>query len=157
MLNIYVKLLTPVGILDMDYVEELASKFPEFTEEGTVINEDFLMASMNIPGVINMIPMVNGVKAGFFQLAPFNAISSIIHPLVDPNFRMCTDEIMDCVTGYIQYHSRTTRKLQGFVPDTNKPALNFFIRNGFEVEGTLKNSMMREGILHNQVIVGKEI
>ncbi len=93
--------------------------------------------------------------AGLFCAIEKNPIMVEGHFSMLPEFYQYTDQCFSVCEQWIKSQGYT--KIQGFTPAWNKKAIKCNIRNGYEQEGLLKDSIKRDGQYYSQIVFGKRL
>lgn len=93
--------------------------------------------------------------AGLFCAIEKNPVLVEGHFSMLPEFYKYTDQCFWSAEQWLKAQGYT--KIQGFTPTWNKRAIKCNIRNGYEQEGLLKDSIKRDGQFYDQIVFGKRL
>ena len=95
----------------------------------------------------------DGNCVGFFAIQSHNSVTVEIHTTLLPECRgrnalIAGELIIDLILS-------THKKIISYIPEYNKKALVYAQVLGFEIEGLIKNSFLKNGKLYKQYLVGR--
>lgn len=105
---------------------------------------------LSVPEILTLSPNENTA----FFLVPHNSFSYEVHTCVtkDGRGKAASDAAREALE-YV-FGKTPVLKLLSWTPEFNKPALLFALRAGFEIEGRMKKSFLKNGTLHDETLVG---
>lgn len=104
--------------------------------------------------VIYLKLMDGDAVGGVLMMVPQNSVTYDLHTVILPEHRGAfTRKAGQAMLAWMFSHTNA-RKINTKVPEPNKPALRAALDVGFEIEGVDRKSFLKDGVLHDQVMLG---
>lgn len=97
---------------------------------------------------------VDAAWAGLWMLKPWNSTTYEIHTCILPPYRGQAAIHAAKDAGRWMFENTECRKIVTLVPEDNRPAMAYALAGGMEKEGVIKNSILKDGDLLDQTILG---
>ena len=101
----------------------------------------------------NVIYLTEESKMGIIRIDPMNGICGSVHISTRPELWGKTVEFAEAARAWTFKHTRYV-KLVAMVPSYNRLALRLIKKLGFECEGTIKKSLLKNWELHDVILFG---
>ena len=97
---------------------------------------------------------VDEAWAGLWMFKPWNTTTFEIHTCILRPYRGKAAIHAAKDAGSWMFENTECRKIVTLVPEDNKPALRYALAGGMEKEGLIKNSILKDGDLLDQTLLG---
>lgn len=149
-LNIHLEVCTDFAIINQ--IAAHKAILPFISDDGVINSEiDFSKSPMFF-----VLIRCDEQVAGFYGLQFHNSVMLEIHTCLLPEFRGTCGNLAAKKIIALLFENTVCRKLITYVPSFNRPALVYAKRAGLQVEGCIKKSFLKDGILFDQILLGIE-